>query len=241
MDDQIKIVNRILKITLVLVIIIFIILAFTLKKLAAQETKVIKDLEQWTSIGLSKKINKHWKLSLDQEFRFTKDMSNFDVYFSDLGVDYNINKQFSLGANYRFYQNKNNDGIFKTQHRWSSDITYKEKIDRFTFAYRLRFQNKDEVFYTDNSDNNFYNLRNRLSINYNIKDFKFDPVFELETFRQIDDLNNSTLNKLRWTLGLEYSVKGIGDIKFFGRFDNELNQTYNKDTYILGVGYKFKF
>ena len=73
----------------------------------AQETKVVSDLEQWTSIGISKKINDHWKLSLDQEFRFSNDISQFDTYFTDLGIDYKINKHFSVGANYRFYQNMN--------------------------------------------------------------------------------------------------------------------------------------
>ena len=88
----------------------------------AQETKVTSDLEQWTSIGITKKINKHWKISLDQEFRFKKDISQFDTYFSDLGLDYKFNKHFSLGANYRFYQNKNYESVYKTQHRWSSDF-----------------------------------------------------------------------------------------------------------------------
>lgn len=207
----------------------------------AQEVIAVRDLEQWTSVGISKKINKHWKLSLDQEFRFTQDVSTFDVYFSDLGVDYKINKHFSLGANYRLYQNKNSDGIFKTQHRWSTDATYKQKVNRFTLSYRLRFQNKDEDFYTSNSGNNLYNLRNRLSVDYNINNFKLDPFFEVELFRQIDDIHTSKLNKLRWTMGLEYPLKGFGDIQLFYRLDNELNQSYNKDTYIIGLGYKFKF
>ena len=244
MSNQVKtnkILNRILSSILLILITVFIVLVTMIQKSNAQETKTVRDLEQWTSIGITKKINKHWKLSLDQEFRFTNDMSTFNVYFSDLGVDYKINKHFSFGTNYRFYQNKNSEGTFKTQHRWSTDATYKQKVNRFTLAYRLRFQNKDEDFYTSNSGNNLYNLRNRLSVDYNIKDFKIDPFFEVELFRQIDDVNTTELNKLRWTLGLEYNLKDVGDFELFYRLDNELNQTYNKDTYIIGFGYKYKF
>lgn len=210
-------------------------------KIVAQETKVTSDLEQWTNIGITKKINKHWKISLDQEFRFKKDISQFDTYFSDLGLDYKFNKHFSLGANYRFYQNKNSDGVFITQHRLSSDIKYKQKINRFTLAYRLRFQNKDEDFFTSTSSNNLYNLRNKFSVDYNIKKFKFDPFFDVELYRQIEDVNTTELSKLRWTIGLEYSIKKYGDLELFYRIENELNQFYNKDTYILGLGYKFSF
>ncbi len=215
------------------------VLGFCLIKSYAQETIVTGDLEQWTSIGLSKKINKHWKISLDQEFRFINNMSQFNIYFSDLGVDYKINKYFSLGANYRFYQNKTSEGIFKTQQRLSADVKYKHKLDRFTLAYRLRFQNKDEDFFT--SSESLYNLRNKFSVDYNIKNFKIDPYVDVELFRQIDDFNTNELSKLRWTLGLEYSLKDFGDMQVFYRMDNDLNQTYNKDTYILGVGYKFSF
>ncbi|MCK5028159.1 MAG: DUF2490 domain-containing protein [Bacteroidales bacterium] len=207
----------------------------------AQETKVISDLEQWTSIGISKKINDHWKISLDQEFRFSNDISQFDTYFTDLGVDYKINKHFAVGANYRFYQNKNKELNFESQHRWNTDFQYKQKVNRFTLAYRIRFQNKDEDFFTSESSNNLYNLRNKFSVDYNIKKFKFDPFFNVELYRQIEGVNTTELSKLRWTLGLEYSLKKFGDVELFYRIDNELNQSYNKDTYIIGLGYKFSF
>ena len=210
-------------------------------KIVAQETKVTRDLEQWTSIGLSKKINKHWKISLDQEFRFIKDVSQFDIYFADLELDYKFNKHLTVGANYRFYQNKNTNGVFQTEHRWSTDFQYKHKISRFKVAYRLRFQNKDEDFFTNESGNNLYNLRNKLSVDYNIKSFKLDPYFDMELFRRFENGEDSYFNKIRWTLGIEYSITKKSDIELFYRTDNELNQDYAKDTYIIGLAYKFSF
>jgi predicted porin len=222
----------------ILALLIFTGLIETVK---AQEKKVVSDLEQWTSIGISKKLGKNWKLSLDQEFRFSNDISQFDTYFTDLGVDYKINKHFSVGANYRFYQNKNKEFDFVTQHRWNTDVQYRQKLNRFTLAYRLRFQNKDEDFFTSESSNNLYNLRNKFSVDYNINKFKFDPFFNVELYRQIEDVNTTELSKLRWTLGIEYSLKKFGEVELFYRIDNELNQSYNKDSYIIGLGYKFSF
>ncbi|MCD4768713.1 MAG: DUF2490 domain-containing protein [Bacteroidales bacterium] len=222
-------------------IVVFLLFTSLLIEADAQETKVIRDLELWASTGVSKKINKHWKISLDQEFRFTKDISQFDIYFVDLGIDYKFNKHFTAGANYRFYQNKNRDGVFQTEHRWSTDFQYRHKISRFTIAYRLRFQNKDEDFFTDESGNNLYNLRNKLSVDYNIKSFKLDPCFDIELFRRFEKGEDSYFNKIRWTIGLEYPLKKFGDLELFYRIDNELNQDYAKDTYIIGLGYKVSF
>jgi len=233
--------RKILRFILLFTISVFVIIILMIRKTRAQETKVVSDFEQWTSIGLSTKLTKNWELSFEQNFRFTNNASQFDIYFSDLGFDYKINKHFYLGANYRFYQNKNKDGDFKTQHRWSTDFTYKQKVSRFKVSYRLRFQNKDEDFYTSETSNNLYNLRNRLSIKYNIKGIKLDPFIETELYRQILEINSSELSKLRWTIGLEYPLKKFGDIETFYRLDNELNQSNSKDTYIIGLGYKFKF
>ena len=230
-----------MKYTVKNIIIIIIVITNLSVKLMAQETKIVSDLEQWTSIGISKKINKHWKISLDQEFRFTKDVSRFDIYFTDLGIDYKFNKHFMVSTNYRFYQNKNNIGVFETEHRWSADFKYKLKISRFSTAYRLRFQNKDEDFFTNESGNNSSNLRNRFSVDYNINNFKLDPYFDIELFRRFEKGEDSYFNKIRWTLGIEYSITKKSDIELFYRIDNELNQTYNKDTFIIGLGYKISF
>ena len=230
-----------MKNTTINLIVIFFLFTRLIIDANAQETKVVSDLEYWTSIGISKKINDHWKITLEEEFRFTNDISRFDMFFTDLGLNYKFNKHFTLGANYRFYQNKNKDGVFITEHRWSTDFKYKHKISRFTIAYRLRFQNKDEDFFSNELGNNIYNLRNKLSADYNIKNFKLDPYFDVEVFRRFENGEDSYFNKIRWTLGLDYSITKKSDIELFYRIDNGLNQTYNKDTYIIGLGYKISF
>lgn len=223
-----------------LVSILSLLLCFTIN-MNAQETAVTGDLEMWNSFAITKKISDRWKVSLEEELRFTKNISRFDIFFTDLGFEYKINKHLSAGLNYRFYQNKNKDGDFITQHRFSADIGYKQEIDRFTFAYRLQFQNKDEDFLSKSSENNVSNLRNKISVDYDIKNFKLEPYFQAELFRKYETDVNPYFNKVRWTLGAGYPVTKKSDIQIFYRIDNELNLSYPKNTYILGLGYKFSF
>ncbi len=209
--------------------------------LEAQETTVTSDLEMWNNVAISKKIGDRWQISLKEELRFTEDISRFDMFFTDLGLDYKINKHFSAGVNYRFYQNKNSDNDFITQHRLSADINYKQKLDRFTFGYRLQFQNKDEDLLSGSSENNVYNLRNKISVDYDIKNFKLEPYFQAEIFRKYETGEESYFNKMRWKLGASYPVTRSSDIELFYIIDNELNQSYPKNVYVVGLGYKFSF
>ncbi len=230
-----------MKNTIRIIIVALLIINSSIFSAEAQDTKVTRDLEQWTSVEISKKLGKRWNISLNQEFRFIQDVSRFDVYFADLGVDFKLNKHFSIGANYRLYQNKNNDGVFKTKHRWNADFQYKHKISQFKIAYRLRFQNKDEDFFKSDIINNMYSIRNKLSANYNIRNFKLDPFVAAELYSHFNKTISAEFNKLRWTAGLKYSLNKFGDLELFYRIENELNQTYNKNTYIIGLGYKIKF
>ena len=220
--------------------VLLILLCFTFNGYA-QDTEVTGDLEMWNTFAVSKKLGDKWKISLEEELRFTEDISRLDVFLTDIGVDYKINKHLTLDLGYRFYQNKNNDDVFKSQHRLSAGVAYKQKLDNFTFGYKLQLQNKDEDFLSTSSDNSVYNLRNKLSVDYNIKNFKLDPYFQVELFRKYETGEDAKFSKLRWTLGTSYPITKNSDIQLFYRLDNELNTTYAKDTYILGLGYKISF
>ena len=78
-------------------------------------------------------------------------------------------------------------------------------------------------------------------MDYNIKNFKLDPYFQVELFRKYETGEDAKFSKLRWTLGTSYPITKNSDIQLFYRLDNELNTTYAKDTYILGLGYKISF
>lgn len=208
--------------------------------ISAQESNVTSDLELWSSLGIEKKLGNKWKLSFEEEFRFTQDISRFDIYLSDLGVNYKLNKNFSLGANYRFYSNKDKDGDFNNAHRLSAKLNCGFKIERFKLDYRLQFQNKDEDFFKGSS-NAVYNLRNRLTATYNIKGTKLEPYVQTELFSRFEKDEEAYFNKVRWTIGLNYSLSKKSDVNIFYRLNNELNQDFNKDTYIIGVGYTFSF
>ena len=80
-----------------------------------QETKVVSDLGLWTGVEVEKTVKKDWAFSLKQELRLKTNMSEMNNYFTQAGVRYRINRNFSLEAKYRFTRDRKN--TFGAGHR----------------------------------------------------------------------------------------------------------------------------
>ncbi len=209
----------------------------------SQETSVARDFELWNSFSLTKKICKKIDLNLEEEFRFYKNASQLDVLFTELSIEYKINKHFDLGVEYRFYRNTKNDGSHEFQKRIRGEITYNHKIKWFRLSYRLSFQDKDENLWLneETSGESIYNLRNKLSVRYDIKNNKLLPYLATEIFRAYEKNKDPEFNKYRFTAGARYPIFKNTKLELFYRFDKELNVNNLKSSHIIGTGLNYRF
>ncbi len=201
----------------------------------------VQDFEFWSAVELKYKIDKKWSLTLAEQLRLRDDASNVDIYFTELGLNYNIDKHFGLGLNGRFI--RDNDDVGKVQgyenhFRWNIDGRYKHKIDRFDLKYRLRFQSKNELGLAASQTEPASNtVRFKFGTDYNFKSWKLDPEFSTEIFKGMD--SDDPLDKIRFTLGTTYQTKSYGDFGAFFRLEKELKSSYPKTTNIVGFKYRY--
>lgn len=207
----------------------------------SQDTILTRDLESWNTLGISKKIGKHFKVNLNQQFRFDDNSTHLAKYFTNLSADYKFNKHFSASLGYRFIREKDEEeNLFENQQRWNFDATYKHKLDRLSLSYRLRLQTRNDWGVTKaEGDESVNYMRLRLKAGYNIKNWKLDPYFTSEIFRKNKESISPTFNNLRFTLGTSYKIKGFGNVGGFYRIERELGTTYPKTTYIIGLKLKY--
>jgi Protein of unknown function (DUF2490) len=206
-----------------------------------QTTKVVSDLELRSSVEISKEVLDNLELSYEQEIRLNNNASSFDKTFAEFGAKYKINKYLRLGIDYRFYRNTQSDGDLENQQRWAAKVNTKYKIDRFTFKYKLQFQNKDEDFWANDSGNeNVYNLRNEFTISYNIPKTKLKPQISTELYRRYYE-RNSDFNKIKFGAEISFPIKKWLDAEAGYYFDRELNTTLPASIHIMQVGFKFNF
>ncbi len=106
---------------------------------------MVSDFELWTGLKVEKSfLEKKLDLALTQEFRFKDNATSINNYFTEFGGSYEIFHGFNLGLGYRFIRNKTKKG-YENHGRVYADVSYKHKIDRFTLAYRFRYQNQNEI------------------------------------------------------------------------------------------------
>jgi hypothetical protein len=202
-------------------------------------TIVTQDLETWTSIGIKYKPTKKITFGLNQELRINQNSTLIDQIFTDLSFGYKLTKSFYLGLSTDFILDRGAKFPFEKDLRVQLDFGYKHKKKDFSFNYRLRFQNRNELGLSSSEGDHFKNhLRLRADINYNIKNWKFDPSFSAELFRDLTK-NTGRFNELRFAIGTDYSFKKWGELGLFYLYQRALGTSYPKNTFVIGLNYTY--
>jgi len=208
------------------------------------QTDDSSDLAAWSSIGIGYKLNKKWSFGLEEQLRLKNNISEIDEYFTQLDGEYKVIKDFRLSAGLRYIRENDNQGNiqgYENHFRFNIDATYKHELNDFSFGYRLRYQNKNEIGISPNEgDYANQNIRLKTSIEYNIKKWPLDPKLSGEIYNRFEkNGKNNGFSKYRITVGTYFKLKKLGKIKLFYRIQKELNVELPETENILGLKYTY--
>ncbi len=164
------------------------------------------------------------ELRFDNEFKL-------DKYLLEGELEYEILKNISAGAGYRFLANKKNSGDTEYLHRYKFYAGYKTKIERWKPGFKLTYAD-----YSDDEEEDSEFLRPKISLEYNIAKSKITPEVEIEYFYQIP---TSDWYKVRYGINLDYKINKKNYINLGYKLDYYLNEYFNRN--IIEVCYKLKF
>jgi hypothetical protein len=156
------------------------------------------DFQIWHTENQEVNINKETKLTLEEEFRFGDDAHDFYYQHYDAGVVGNVNKNLSLGVNYRqIYEKKKNK--FKEENRLLLNATVKCSTSGFDLEDRNRFQYRHFDYQKD-----FWQYRNKLTAKLPWKFTKLHirPYVADEVFIDLDKIE-FTRNRFSSGIGLD--------------------------------------
>jgi len=223
--------------------VLVLLLSVCFSNISYGQTDDTSDWLMWNTIGFKYKLNKKWSFALEEQLRLKEDISEVDEYFTQLEAEYKILKNFSLGAGLRYIRENDNQGNiqgYENHFRFNIDATYKHKVERFSLAYRLRYQNKNELgVSTSEGDYANQNIRLKTSIKYNIRKWPLDPKFSAEIFNHFEKEDDNGFSKYRLTFGTDYDIKNFGKIALFYRMEKELNVDIPETTNIIGLKYTY--
>lgn len=216
------------------ILFLFFVLGIPIQKAIAQQN----DFQCWPSVQLNLEVIKNLKFHIEEEARFSENVSQIDRQINDLGVSYRLNKYFKAAVYYRLEAKwKNPD-----EHAWRNgvfgDISFRVEPGRFLLGYRLRLQSS-RVELNNGETQWFDGVRNRhkFSIEYDIKGMPIAPFAEGELFAKLGGNDGSSLTDYRIWTGLHYTLNKKHEFALKFGIDKELHVKNPLTAYIIAAGY----
>ncbi len=192
------------------------------------------DFQIWHTENQEVKINKDFKVTLEEEFRFGDDASEFYYHHYDAGLVYSLNKNFDLSINYRqIYEKKKGD--FKEENRPHINATIKAEAYGFKFEDRNRFQYRHFDYQSD-----LRQYRNKFTAKFPWKFTKMEiqPYLADEIFL---DFQNKSFSRNRFYAGFGMGLTENLKLEVYYLLQSSRSTKEWTDANVLGTKVKLAF
>lgn len=199
-------------------------------------------------------------LTLSQEVRLKNNVTDLDRLYTTLDVSYKVYKYIKVGATYSFhalYAGADASQAWKFRHRGRLHVTGSVDVNNWGLSLRLM----PEVTYTATDYNPLetvnpvWLMRTRFKVDYGFVEHPVSPYASIEMFNPLKKVaySNAWLEKMRYTLGVEWSVNASNKLDFYYLLEHDMGQdisvgseqvvrsTANTLNHIIGIKYKFVF
>ncbi|MFZ4399468.1 MAG: DUF2490 domain-containing protein [Bacteroidales bacterium] len=202
------------------------------------------DAQIWTEVKIDHKLNRKFTSYLDAGLRFSENITETGLAYSEIGLDYKINKSWELSGGYRYASKRKNEDYYSVRHRFNLDLTLKKSYYLFNFQLRTRaeMQYKD-VFTSVNGSIPDYQWRNKLQLKYNFTK-KFKPFIYLESYTSFSASTYTQyldITKMKYCLGTEYKINKRNSIECYYLIQQEYHQKNPYNYFVYGITYNYSF
>ncbi|HOY38086.1 MAG TPA: DUF2490 domain-containing protein [Bacteroidales bacterium] len=209
--------------------------------LISQEIAVVRDAGLWAGIGVGKRITKDFQAEFNQELRLYHNCTKIDDCISDLGIDYSINRNFSIGANGRYTYNIKRDEVIENDLRYGFDMNYKARLGlRFKLFCRARYSKE----YFDAFNKISQEKLTETDFRYRLKlEYQYNGMHSLytsgEIFRTTDKLRDPYFSKIRCFAGDEIRIQsGVLNLAIGYELQNKIS--YRTSFVFMAISYTLK-
>jgi len=106
--------------------------------LSAQDFGTNRDNQSWNTIRITTPINNSWSVSLQNEARFTEDMTNLDEYIIKLYAHHKFSEKFGLSFGYKHI---NRPSDFNETDPWVEAV-FPRRYKKWHYGHQVRFETR---------------------------------------------------------------------------------------------------
>lgn len=192
-------------------------------------------------IQIEKKITSSFSTSLYHQIALNENYSELGYAIFDLGLNYRLNNNFTLGFNYRILSLRNFENNYELRQFLYGDISWTKGKGDFTINARCRYLTK---FYGTNfsEEENFkankHYLRNKLLLKYELN-YNYSIFVSTEQIYRLDQYNKT--DQWRYSGGLNYRINTQNRIQISFTISEQVNKKATDTNYTTGLTYYYKF
>ncbi|MBN1416419.1 MAG: DUF2490 domain-containing protein [Bacteroidales bacterium] len=196
------------------------------------------DFQFWPQIQVGYALSSRFKITLEEEVRLRENASLLKKELTDLGLTCKITRFLRLGLNYRLELTSKNPDDKSWRSGLYGDIMLRQKLQRFQFDYRIRFQSpKIESIDEATELQQLLKNRHKLSVEYNIKGIPLTPEMEAEIFIPVVRKQPLIIDEYRLWIKLSYALNKRHEVGIKYGVQREINVADPLTAYILGISY----
>ena len=125
-----------MKINKVVSLIILFLVIFYFEPISAQEEGPDKDLQSWNVIRLTVPVGEKWSVGLQNEARFSDDISKLDEYIIKLYTHHKFSKKFGLSFGYKYIDRPSNSNEWEP---WAEAV-FPHTYNKWQVSHDVRFE-----------------------------------------------------------------------------------------------------
>lgn len=213
------------------------------------------DAQLWFNLYIEKKLSKKFSAHINQQDRWTENVSQFNFAYADMGFTYKISKNVKVMADYVFTQKRRADESFGTVHQYYGAVIFKKDIRRWRFSYRNLIQWQFNNPYTSyNALTPFFYDRSKFIVKYEANKYFTFYVAE-ELYVPLNSPQIKGIDRNRSFAGLFITTYKHQALELYFMHQNRIqngqwfkqHNSYDQSNYILekdfvyGIGYSFDF
>lgn len=199
------------------------------------------DAGSWNTLNINFDLSKKLSLGLTQEFRLKENYSRLNLFYTELGMEYKLNKNVKTSLKYRLTEKNTDYNNISLRHRISWDANFKTKYRKFSFSYRHRLQVEyRNAFSSLTGLVPEYYSRSKFGAEYQLNK-RFSPYFTTELRYQIQDDRNieseHQFHRIRYQFGFDYVLNSYSKLGVYYLIQREWNVKHPEKLFITGLEY----
>lgn len=202
------------------------------------------DAGLWTTATFECSLNSKFGFFVTEEMRLKENFSRLNLFYTNVGLEYKINKNLKTSLAYRTTQKFLPDNLFSFRHRLQWDVVTKTSPGNFELSYRHRLQTDVRNFYSSDKGSvpEWYS-RSKFQVKYNISK-QWAPYFSVELRYQIfdprDPESDQVWHRIRYQGGIDFKLNSRNYLGVYYLIQNEFDIIDPERIYIVGLEYTFK-